>query len=231
MLNKIKRELRKLRNKERAIVSAMYFKTEKGQYGFGDIFLGISVPDIRSIAKKYINASFEDLVLLLKSKIHEYRYVALEILVLKYELFPKDSKKIYDFYLKNLDFVNNWDLVDTSAPYILGDYLKDKKDRKILEKLSSSKNMWNRRVAIVSTLTFIKEGDFKDILKISEKLIGDTNDLIAKAIGWMLREVYKKDKNVLEKFLSKFATKMQRVSLRYCIEKMPKSKRDFWISM
>ncbi len=231
MLNKLIKELNSLKDKNRAKVSSMFFKTAKGQYGFGDIFLGITVPTLRAVSKKYIDLSFVDIKKLLSSKIHEYRYVGLEILVLKYEIFPKESKKIVDFYIENLDRVNNWDLVDTSAPYILGDYLKDKKDRKVLYKLSKSENMWHRRVSVVSTLSFIKNGDFKDILILSKNLIEDKNDLIAKCIGWMLREVYKMDKNIFENFLSKFATKMQRVSLRYCIEKMPKKKREFYLNL
>ncbi len=231
MLNKLLRELNSLKDKNRAKVSSMFFKTEKGQYGFGDVFVGITVPVIRSVSKKYVDLSFADIKKLLNSKIHEYRFAGLEILVLKYEIFPKESKKIVDFYIENLDRVNNWDLVDTSAPYILGDYLKDKKDRKILYKLSKSENMWKRRVSVVSTLSFIKTGDFKDILSLSKNLIEDKNDLIAKAVGWMLREVYKIDKKVLEDFLLKFGFKMQRVCLRYCIEKMPKRKRDFYLKL
>lgn len=230
MLKSIKSKLNKLKNKQRAIVSAMFFKTGKGQYGFGDVFLGIPVLDQRRVAREFKDISLSDLKELLFSKVHEYRFTALEILVLKYEL-SNGSKNFVDFYLRNRKGINNWDLVDTSAPYILGDFLRDKKDRSILYKLASSKILWDRRIAVVSTLAFIKEGDFKDILKLANILMGDEEELVLKAIGWMLREVYKKDKKVLEKFLDQYASKMKRVSLRYCIEKMPKKSREHYMNL
>lgn len=221
------KELSKLKNSKKAKILSRFFKTGKGEYGEGDIFLGITVPEQRKVAKKFLEISLYEISKLLKSKIHEHRFTALEILVLKYgkEKDQKEKEKIVSFYLKNLKSVNNWDLVDTSAPYILGDFLKDKKDRSVLYKLIKSKNIWERRVSIVSCATFIKQNDFKDILNLSEIVLNDKEDLIAKAYGWMLREVYKKDKKTLISFLNKNANKMKRVALRYSIEKMDKEER------
>lgn len=228
----IKKILTDLSNLQRAKISAGFFKTGKGEYGEGDVFLGITVPEQRKVAMKFLDLSFSEISKLLNSKIHEYRFTALEILVIQYEK-EKDRKKkekIKDFYLKNLKFVNNWDLVDTSAPYILGDFLIEEKDRSVLYKLASSKVLWYRRVAVVSTFAFIKQGDFKDIINICEKLIADKEDLIQKSCGWMLREVGKKDKVVLKSFLDKFGQKMGRITLRYAIERFSKKEREKYLN-
>lgn len=229
-LNKIKKELNSLSDKIRAQASVRFFKTGKGEYGEGDIFLGIRVPVQRSVAKKYFELlDLAEVKELLQSKIHEHRFVALEVLVMKYEKgSEKEKKKIFDFYIKNLKNANNWDLVDTSAPYIAGEYLKDK-DRSIFYDLAKSKNLWEKRVAIVSTNAFIQDGEYKDTLNICEILMNDTHDLIHKACGWMLREVYKKDPQTLEKFLQKHASKLPRTTLRYSIERMPEEKRRFYL--
>jgi 3-methyladenine DNA glycosylase AlkD len=228
------KDLTKKADKEKSRVLMRFFKTGKGQYGEGDIFLGITVPEQRKVALRFKDLSLLEINKLLLSRIHEHRFTALEILVMQYES-QKDlalKKKIVDFYLKNLKGVNNWDLVDTSAPYILGDFLvKDKKERKVLYNLARSKSIWQRRVAVVSTFAFIKRGDFKDILSLSQVLFKDDSDLIAKACGWMLREVGKKNVLVLKKFLEKNANKMQRVSLRYAIEKFSKTEKQKYLNM
>src|SRR5574338_77459 len=210
MYDSIVSELGKLANKNKAKVLSGFFKTGKGQYGEGDVFLGIKVPDQRKIAKKYNEASFDDIKKLLGNKIHEYRLTGLLILV---EQFNKSdefqSKKIVDFYLDNLKNVNNWDLVDLSADKIVGEYLVDK-DKSLLKKMTRSKNLWEKRIAIVSTFAFIKQNKVNYTLKISEILISDKHDLIQKAVGWMLREVGKRDKQTEISFLKRHHNKIPR---------------------
>lgn len=220
------KELNKFSSKEKARISSSFFKTDKGQYGEGDVFIGVTVPDTRKVSKKFIDISFSEVEKLLKNKIHEHRLVGLFILVEKYKSNPD---KVFDFYLKNIKSVNNWDLVDTSAYKIIGKYLLDKK-RDILYELADSNNLWKERVAIISCYAFIKLKDFKDILKLSEKFLTHEHDLIHKAVGWMLREVGKKDEEVLKKFLNKFCRKMPRTMLRYAIEKFPESIRKQYLS-
>ena len=206
-----------------------FFKTGKGQYGEGDIFLGIYVPNQRLIAKKYLDLSLEDLAFLLKSKIHEQRLGALFILTAQLNKNDiKTQEKIYKFYLKNLKGVNNWDLVDQSAPRIVGQWLKDK-PKDILYKFARSKNLWQKRIAIISTLAFITHKQFDDTLKISEILLNDTHDLIHKAVGWMLREVGKRDEKLLKKFLNKHCKKMPRTMLRYAIERFNKKDYKYYL--
>lgn len=222
---KIKSELKKLSNKDKAKVYAWFFKTGKGEYGEGDKFLGITVPKQRKVAKNFLDLSLREIKELLESPIHEHRFTALEILVMQFEKgSEKEKKLIANFYLKNAKLANNWDLVDTSAPYILGEYFKDK-NKSVLYKLARSKNLWEKRIAIVSTFAFIKQNDLGDTFKISEMLLNDKNDLIHKAVGWMLREAGKKDKQKLLKFLDKNGKKMPRTTLRYSIEKFSKKER------
>lgn len=219
MLKNICSDLDKLKDSKKAKDLQRFFKTGKGEYGEGDIFLGIVVPEQRRVSKKYLDLTLGDLQKLLDSKIHEYRLTALFILIAK-----KDKRAAFDFYIKNTKNINNWDLVDLSAPKILGEYLIDK-DRKILYKLAKSKNLWERRMAILATFAFIKDNDFKDSLKIAEILINDEHDLIHKAVGWVLREIGKKDIKTEEEFLEKYYKKMPRIMLRYAIEKFPDGKR------
>ena len=229
MLDRIKKDLNKLGTKKRAEASAWFFKTGKGEYGEGDVFLGITVPEQRKIAKKYFNLSLNNLKILISSKIHEYRLISLFILINKYKKSDnKDKKKIFNFYLKNTKCINNWDLVDISAPNIVGDYLLSK-DKKILYKLAKSKNLWERRISIISTFRFIRENQFKDTLKISEILLNDEHDLIHKAVGWMLREIGKRDQKIEEKFLKKYYKTMPRTMLRYAIEKFEENKRKSYL--
>ena len=198
------KDLDSLGNKEKAVILSRFFKTGKGQYGEGDLFLGITVPDQRKLADKHKESSLKEIEELLQSKIHEHRLTALLILVQKYkEADEKNKKEIFDFYINNLKCVNNWDLVDLTAPNISGDFLNNK-DKSILYNLAKSENIWERRTAIISTFNFIKTNKFEDAFKISEILLEDKHDLIHKAVGWMLREIGKKDIKVLETFLNKY---------------------------
>ena len=231
MYETIKKEIFRFANKKRADISSSFFKTGKGEYGEGDIFLGVRVPVLRQIAKKYNKLSPKDLDRLLNSDFHEYRFIALVILINKYKKAKDEEKKvIYNFYLKNLENINSWDLVDISAPYIPGEYLKDN-DKDVLYKLARSRNLWSRRVAIISTFGFIRENDFKDALRISEILLDDKEDLIHKAVGWMLREVGNRDLKVEEKFLKNNYKKIPRTTLRYAIEKFEENKRQEYLKM
>ena len=226
MLNSLKQGLEKLANKEKAVILQRFFKTRKGEYGYGDLFLGITVPEQRRIAKRYSHLSLDDLQNLLSSKIHEYRLVALMILIEKYK--KEDKKEIINFYLRNTKNINNWDLVDLSSHKILGDYLLNK-DKNLLYNLAKSNDLWEKRISIISTACFIKNNKFEDTLRISEILLNDKHDLIHKAVGWMLREVGKKDLKVEEEFLKKYYKKMPRTMLRYAIEKFNKNKREFYL--
>lgn len=230
MIANLKKELRHFSNKEKAKIYANFFKTGKGQYGEGDVFLGLTVPQQRKIAKNYFNLPLKEIDVLLDSEIHEFRFTALVLLVEKYK--KSKDKKYVDFYLKNANRINNWDLVDTTAPYILGDYLLNNKDeRKVLYHLANSTNLWEKRIAIISTFAFIKVGEFSDTLKISEILLKDKHDLIHKAVGWMLREVGKKSLKEEEYFLNKYYKIMPRTMLRYAIEKFNDQKRKEYLKL
>jgi len=223
-------ELEKLKNPSKAKILSRFFKTNKGEYGEGDIFLGIVVPLQRQVAKKFSGLSLTNLKELLISKIHEHRLTSLFILVDNYQKASNTEKEdIVQYYLKHAKYINNWDLVDLSAPKIIGEYLLDK-DRKILFKFAKSKNLWQKRIAMLATYTFIKNGEFNDALKLAEILIGDSHDLIHKAVGWMLREIGKKDQKTEEKFLIKHYRKMPRTMLRYSIEKFSLEKRSFYLN-
>ena len=229
MLDQIKKDLSQLSDPQRAKKLSGFFKTGKGQYGEGDLFLGIPVPEQRKVATKYINLSLNDLQELLNSKIHEHRFTALVILISKYRKAEKSGKEeIFSFYLKNTETINNWDLVDLSAPRIVGDYLVNN-DRSILYKLAKSNSLWERRISILSTFIFIDKNDFEDALNISELLLHDKHDLIHKAVGWALREIGKRDQNAEERFLTKYCLQMPRTMLRYAIEKFDEKKRKFYL--
>lgn len=230
MFNKIRKDLNKLENPEKAEILARFFKTGKGEYGEGDIFLGLVSQKIKDIARKYYQkADFKDLQKLLDSKIHEYRMTALRTLVLKYEKgSKKEKKKIFNFYLKNTKNINNWDLIDLSAPNIVGDYLLNE-NKAVLYKLAKPKSIWEKRISILSTFRFIKENDFKDALRISKILLNDDHDLIHKAVGWMLREIGKRDQKIEEKFLKKYYKTMPRTMLRYAIERFEENKRQKYL--
>ena len=228
-LRLLKRELEKIANPEKAKVLEGFFKIGKGEYGEGDIFLGITLPESRKFAQKYSKLSFKEISSLLESKIHEERLISLLILVNNYKDSNQDSKKkIYDFYLKNIKKINNWDLVDLTADKIIGNYLSDKK-KDILCKLANSSNLWEKRISIISTFHFIKNNKFEETLKIAEILLNDSHDLIHKAVGWMLREIGKRNQNIEEEFLKKHYKKMPRTMLRYAIEKFPEEERQAYL--
>jgi 3-methyladenine DNA glycosylase AlkD len=221
--------LLKLGNKKIAEHSQRFFKTGKGEYGEGDIFVGIRVPVVRAEAKKYYNLSLSETGKLLKSPYHEIRLCALLILVEKYSRGDEKGKtQTYNFYLKNTKHINNWDLVDLSAYKIVGPYLEDK-SRKPLYKLAKSKSLWERRISIISLFHMIKNNDFNDALEISEILLNDKEDLMHKAVGWMLREVGNRDRKTEEIFLKKHYKQMPRTMLRYAIEKFPETLRKRYL--
>lgn len=229
-MNPVKKELKKIANKKIAEHSQRFFKTGKGEYGAGDVFIGVRVPDQRKIAKKFTEIPMKDVTELVKSKIHEERLTGLIILVNKYKMAEKanDEKqqdKIYSYYVRYFKYVNNWDLVDVTCPHVIGAYLLNR-DRKVLYKWAVSDHLWTKRIAIVSNWWFIRKGDLKDVFSISELLLNDDHDLIHKAVGWMLREAWKKDVKKTESFLKKHYKKMPRTMLRYAIEKMTEAKRQ-----
>jgi 3-methyladenine DNA glycosylase AlkD len=228
-LTDLRNDLKKEANKEQAVNLQRFFKTGKGEYGEGDIFYGIKVPLQRAIAKKHRDLSLSELQELLNSPVHEERLVSLFILVDQYARGDEKMKeKIFNFYLKNTLKINNWDLVDLSAPKIVGAHLFNR-DKSILFKLAGSSNLWEKRIAILSTMFFIKNLHFETTLKISEILLKDKHDLIHKGVGWMLREVGNKDLAVEEKFLKKYYRQMPRTMLRYAIEKFPETKRKAYL--
>jgi 3-methyladenine DNA glycosylase AlkD len=232
MYKKITKEIISRRSIDKGIFLARFFKTGSGQYGEGDLFLGITVPESRKIAVKYCNISLLDISQLIINKYHEVRLIALLILVNQYRKNHNENerKKIYNFYLKNTKNINNWDLVDLSAHYIIGEYLINK-DRKILEKLAKSKNLWERRIAIISTFAFIYKGESEWTFRIVKILLNDKQDLIHKACGWMLREVGKRvSEKELTSFLDIYVHQMPRTMLRYSIERLPDKKRLYYLN-
>ena len=227
-LAEFKAELSKHANPAQAKLLQRFFKTADGEYGAGDVFLGIKVPVQRSIAKKYQNMTLFELQELLNNKIHEHRMCALFILVDMYKKYV-DKKQIFEFYLSNYKNINNWDLVDLSAPNIVGDYLLNH-PRKILYELARSDSLWKKRIAMLATYTFIRSNQFDDTLKIAEILLKDKHDLIHKAVGWMLREAGKRNQVLEEQFLKHHYKTMPRTMLRYAIEKFTETKRKFYLN-
>jgi 3-methyladenine DNA glycosylase AlkD len=223
---RIRKDLRDVSDPSKAAIMQRFFKTGPGEYGEGDVFLGATVPQSRMVAKSHQSCNLETVSELLHSRIHEERLVGLLILVHKYD---SGEKGIAEFYLKHLGHVNNWDLVDLTAPNILGAHLSNN-SRSLLYKLARSKSLWEKRTAIVATYYFIRKNDFGDTLKIAEILLSDDHDLIHKAVGWMLREVGKRDLTALENFLRRNQTKMPRTMLRYAIERLPEKKKKFYMT-
>ena len=233
----IHNDLMQLANEQIAEHSQRFFKTGKGEYGEGDIFLGIRVPVLRKLVKKYRRISIAEVRKLLHSKFHEERLLAVLMLV---HLFKNRSgtldesgtydgqKQIYNLYLDNIEFINNWDIVDISAGNIVGAYLHQK-DKALLYRLVKSQNLWERRISIISTFYFIRQNEFDDTLKIAEILLNDKEDLIQKAVGWMLREVGKREIEIEEEFLQEHYMKMPRTMLRYAIEKFPETRRKMYL--
>ncbi len=227
----IKRTLASYSSPKQAANLARFFKCARGQYGEGDKFIGVKVPQQRVVANQYYAVlPLSQIASLLHSPIHEHRLTALLMLVKKYEKGEdKEKQTIFSRYLKNLRFINNWDLVDLSAPRIIGAHLQNRSKRLIFQ-FSHSKSLFIRRISIISTLFFIKQGDVKYTLAIAKNLLEDKHDLIHKAVGWMLREVGKRDLKEEEKFLQLHYKKMPRTMLRYAIEKFPGVKRKFYMS-
>ncbi len=210
-----------------------YFKTGKGQYAEGDKFIGVRMGNVFALAKEYVDMSLPEIEILLKSSIHEARVGALSIMgkaTPKNKLTPEKLKAFYEIYIRNHKHINNWDLVDLSAYNVVGRYLSDK-SRAILYKLAKSKNMWERRTAIVSTWAFSKSGDTKDAFAIAKILLHDSEDLIHKATGWMLRSSGTKNKKALLDFLNTYASTMPRTTLRYSIEKLDNKQKEFYMKM
>lgn len=232
MVTTIRAALRKKGGKAKAAVSMRFFKAGPGQYAAGDRFLGVTVPEQRAIAKDFADAPLSDIETMLADPVHEMRLTALLILVGKFKKADADGKKaIADFYLRHLDGVNNWDLVDSSAPYILGAWLCPKKDRSVLYRLARSGKLWRERIAIVATQELIRHGEFEDTIRIATIFLRHKHDLIHKAVGWMLRETGKKDEKTLRTFLDAHAAAMPRTMLRYAIEKMSPAERSRYMGM
>jgi len=225
----ISNEIIELGDPVRAKHSQRFFKTARGEYGEGDIFVGVKVPQLRTLAKRHKEVTRLDALELLHSKYHEVRLTALFFLVHLYQHGDATEKKqIYEDYLDQVAYVNNWDLVDSSALQIVGHYLFDK-DRSHLKTLARSKDIWERRIAIISSYYFIRQYDFQDTLKLAEILLNDEEDLIHKAVGWMLREVGNKSRPTEEVFLQQHYQNMPRTMLRYAIEKFPEALRQAYL--
>lgn len=232
-LQNLIKDLNKARDKKKVKVYQWFFKTGPGEYGEGDIFIGITTPKMKAIVKRYSHLELKDIEKLLSNKIHEYRSCALAILVHKFKKAnSKERKEIFDLYLKNakLNKINNWDLVDCSADKIIGEHLLDK-DINILRKLAKSDNLWEKRIAIISTFQFIKNGRHKETIEIAGILVNDKHDLIHKAVGWMLREVGKRvSQEFEEEFLEKHHKTMPRTMLRYSIERFDDKKKKYYMA-
>jgi 3-methyladenine DNA glycosylase AlkD len=234
IVKEVIKDLKALSNPEKEEVFKRFFKTGKGEYGYGDIFWGITVPNTRKVAKRYYkDISMEECTELLHSPIHEVRLTSLHMLVYKYKRATGELREdIVEAYLNNLEYVNNWDLVDLSCYKILGDYLLNNPlKREILYTLVKSNNLWKQRVAVVSCLALIRDNEFDDILKLSYILLSHEHDLMHKAVGWMLREVGKRDMDVLRRFLDINVNKMPRTMLRYSIERMDEVERKRYLRM
>jgi len=228
-LSELRKKIKTLASADIAKTMQWFFKTGKGEYAEGDVFVGLKVPTQRIIAKEFRDLNLSDLKVLLSSKVHEERLISLFILVNKFEKGDeKEKDEVFSFYLKNMKGVNNWDLVDLSAPKIVGKYLLDR-DKSFLFELALSENLWERRIAILSTQEFIRNNKFDTTLKIAKILSQDKQDLIHKAVGWMLREIGKRDLITEEKFLKPYYKKMPRTMLRYAIEKFPETKRKKYL--
>ena len=229
-LTEIRAELYRLADPADAVNLLRFFKTGPGEYGAGDRFLGLRVPALRALALKYAGLDHADVLELLTSSWHEERLLALVLLANAYKR-GDDARRgtIHRAYLANTRYINNWDLVDASAEHIVGPHV-DPRDIALLERLARSKDMWERRIAIVSTFHFIKREEFRPTLKIAAMLLNDSHDLIHKAVGWMLREVGKRDRGVLDAFLRKHYKRMPRTMLRYAIERHPEGIRKKYLT-
>lgn len=228
----IERDLMEAARPDKVEVLASFFKSGCGEYGEGDVFIGVSVPDNRRVARRHLDAGLDDVRRLLQSPVHEVRLCALLVLVEQYKRGDAARRReIYDFYLTVTDRINNWDLVDLSCQYIIGPQLMDGGDRSVLVMLAASESMWRRRIAVVSTLWMVRHGEVDDAIGICTMLLGDREGLIRKACGWVLREVGKKDKGRLTAFLDRHAGDMSRTTLRYAIERFDRDERMHYMRL
>jgi 3-methyladenine DNA glycosylase AlkD len=226
MYQSVKNDLLFLSNPEKAISKAKYFKSGKGEYAEGDVFIGLTNPEVHQICKHYRDlVNLEDIEMLIKDEIHEVRFAALTLLVLKYKKLKKLKEKtdFVNLYLRNIPYINNWDLVDCSSMFILGPYCYETRDNSVLENLANIGHLWSERIAIISTHYYIRQGDFSLTFKLAEMLLNHKHDLIHKAVGWMLREIWSKGgREEVEEFLT---------ALRYAIEKMEEHERKYFLSL
>ena len=234
MLSNLLKEIEENKDEEKAKLLQGFFKTGKGQYGEWDVFYGLMMPKQRKLVKKYYNKlNFLDIETMLQSPVHEIRNIWLLILVEKFKdkkISEKEKKDIFSFYMSHTKAINNWDLVDLTAPYIVWLSLLDG-DRSVLFDLVRSDSLWERRIAVLATFAFIRNRDFDDILKLASMLLDDKHDLMHKAVWWMLREVGKKDEKTLTVFLDKYTTRMPRTMLRYSIERLDKTKKEYYMKL
>ncbi|MCP9763372.1 DNA alkylation repair protein [Lacihabitans soyangensis] len=235
MYQSVKNDLLFLSNPEKAISKAKYFKSGKGEYAEGDVFIGLTNPEVHQICKHYRDlVNLEDIEMLIKDEIHEVRFAALTLLVLKYKKLKKLEEKtdFVNLYLRNIPYINNWDLVDCSSMFILGPYCYETKDNSVLENLANIGHLWSERIAIISTHYYIRQGDFALTFKLSEMLLNHKHDLIHKAVGWMLREIWSKGgREEVEEFLTENFRVIPRTALRYAIEKMEEHERKYFLSL
>jgi 3-methyladenine DNA glycosylase AlkD len=228
-LERLHAELRAAAEPERVPVLQRFFKTGPGEYGEGDIFIGARVPAVRAVARRHADLSLEDVAKLLSSPVHEERLAALVILVRLFERAGEgERRRVFDLYLRSTAHVNGWDLVDASAPHIVGAYLLDRDEeerRRVLDRLASSSSVWERRIAIMATFAFVRAGEYEETLRIARSMLDDSHGLIHKAVGWMLREVGKRDEGLLVEFLRQYAAEMPRTMLRYAVERLEGSLR------
>lgn len=228
----VKSELLNLADSARAVHSLRFFKTAKGEYGEGDKFIGCTVPQTRSVANRNTGLPLQEIAILLNDEIHECRLCALVILTNRYVKANELGRyEILNFYLANTNRINNWDLVDISAHKIVGEWFRNREDRSLLYQLAESELLWDQRIAVVATFAFIRNNDFDDILMLSQKFLTHKHDLIHKACGWMLREVGKRNEDVLTDFLDRYATQMPRTMLRYSIEKLTEKQRKYYLNL
>lgn len=229
-ISSIRSRLRQLASPAQAAIARRFFKTGKGEYGEGDEFLGIKVPQIRALVRDCDALGEQQVLSLLRSRFHEERMLGLYCLVRRFQRGGEGARqRVFHLYLSNTRWINNWDLVDTSAPHIVGAWLLDK-DRAVLRRLARSSSLWERRVAVLATQAFIRKGQFGDTIEIVRSLLGDEHDLMHKACGWMLRETGSRDEAVLEAFLARHVEEMPRTMLRYAIEKLPERRRKEWLA-
>lgn len=226
----IRAQMRELATPAQAAMARRFFKTGPGEYGEGDVFLGLKVPQVRALIRPCDPFTEAEVLALVRSAIHEERLLGLYCLVRRFARGDeKARRRCFDLYLANTRWINNWDLVDTSAPHVVGAWLLDK-DRALLRKLAKSKSLWERRIAVLATQAFIRAGEFADTIEIVRGLLDDKHDLMHKACGWMLREIGNRDEPTLEAFLAKHVQQMPRTMLRYAIEKLPEKRRKAWLA-